>query len=83
MKIFEHSPLGSIVVKCAGVFNLKKLSNDNCECEELRQQFKRLLTHFMKLNILAANNCDNAWTQLQEFLQSQCKSDLFRLKSCN
>ena len=37
----------------------------------------------MKLNILAANHCDHALTQFQEFLQSECKSDLFRLKSFN
>ena len=61
----------------------KKLSNDDCECEELSQQFKRLLSHFMKLNILAANHCDNALTQFQESLQSECKSDQFRLKSFN
>ena len=37
----------------------------------------------MKLNILAANHCGNALTQFREFLQSECKSDLFRLKSFN
>ena len=70
MKILERSPPGSVVVIYAGVFDPKKLSNDDCECEELRQQFKGLLSHFMKLNILAANHCDNALTQFQEFLQS-------------
>ena len=40
----------------------KKLSNDDCKCEELNQQFKILLSHFMKLNILATNHCDNALT---------------------
>ena len=77
------SPLGSVVVKHAGVFDPKKLSNDDCDCEELSQQFKRLLSRFIKLNILAANHCDNALTQFQEFLQNDCKSDLFRLKSFN
>ena len=70
MKVLEHCALCSVVVKYAGVFDPKKLSNDDCECEELRQQFKGLLSHFMKLNILAANHCDNALTQFQEFLQS-------------
>ena len=37
----------------------------------------------MNLNILAANHCDNALTQFQKFWQSDCKSDLFRLKSFN
>ena len=37
----------------------------------------------MKLNILAANHCDNALTQFQESLQIECKSDQFRLKSFN
>ena len=37
----------------------------------------------MKLNILAPNHCDNALTQFLEFLQSESKSDLFRLKPCN
>ena len=37
----------------------------------------------MKLNILAASHCDNALTQFQEFLKSECKSDLFKLKSFN
>ena len=35
MKILEHSPLGSVVVIYAEVFDLKKLSNDDCDCEEL------------------------------------------------
>ena len=83
MKILERSPLGSVVVKCTGAFDPKKLSNGDCECEELNQQFKRLLSHFMKLNILAANHCDNALTQFQESLQIECKSDQFRLKSFN
>ena len=83
MKILERSPLGSVVVKYAGVFDPKKLSNDNCDCQELSQQFKRLLSHFIKLNILAANHCDNALRQFQEFFQSECKSDLFRLKPLN
>ena len=81
MKILECSPLGSVVVKYAGVFDPKKLSNDDCEWQELSQQFKRLLSHFMKLNILATNHCDNALTQFQVFLESECKSDLFWLKS--
>ena len=37
----------------------------------------------MKLNILAANHCDNAVIQFQSFLQSECKSYLFRLQSFN
>ena len=65
MRILERSPLGSVVVEYAGVFDPKKLFNDDCDCEELSQQFKRLLS------------------QLQEFLQSECKSDLFRLESFN
>ena len=64
MKILEPSPHGSVVVKYAGVFDPKKLTNDDCECEELSQQFKRLLSSdFMKLNIVAANHCDNALTK--------------------
>ena len=43
----------------------------------------RDLPHFMKLNIVAANHCENALTQFQELLQSEYKSDLFRLKSFN
>ena len=83
MKILKRSPLGSVVVKYAGVFDLKKLYNDDCDCEERSQQFKRLLSHFMKLNILAAIHCDNTLAQFQEFLQSECKSDLVRLKPFN
>ena len=69
MKILERSLLVSAVVKCAEVFDPKKLSNDECEFEELSQLFKRLLSHFIKLNILGANRCDNALTQFQEFLR--------------
>ena len=77
LKILEFSPLGSVVVKYVGVLDPIKLSNDDCEC------FKRQLSHFMKLNILAPNHCDNALTQFLEFLQSESKSDLFRLKPFN
>ena len=31
MKILERSPLGSVVVKYAGVFDPKKLSSDDCD----------------------------------------------------
>ena len=48
MEILECNPFGSVVVKYAGIFDPKKLSNDDCDCEELSQQFKRLLSHFMK-----------------------------------
>ena len=48
MTILKRSPLGSVVVKYAGVFDLKKLYNDDCDCEERSQQFKRLLSLFMK-----------------------------------
>ena len=79
MRILECSPLGSVVVKYAGVFDPKKLFSDDCDCEDL----KGLLSHFIKLNIPAANHFNNNLTQFQEFLQSECKSDLFRLKSFN
>ena len=35
MKVLEHCTLCSVVVKYAEVFDPKKLSNDDCECEEL------------------------------------------------
>ena len=79
MRILECSPLGSVVVKYAGVFDPKKLFSDDCDCEDL----KGLLSYFIKLNIPAANHFNNNLTQFQEFLQSECKSDLFRLKSFN
>ena len=56
MKTLERSPLGSVVVQYAGVFDPRKLSYDDCECEELCQEFKRLLSYFAKLNILVANH---------------------------
>ena len=83
LKILERSPLGSVVIEYGTFFDPKKLCNDDGDCEELSQQFKRLLSHIMKLNILAANHCDNALTQFQDFLQSECKSDLFRFKPFN
>ena len=42
MKILEYSPLGSAIVKYAGVFDPKKLSNDDCECEELNLRYYNL-----------------------------------------
>ena len=69
MKVLEHGPRGYLVKRQTGIFNLK-LSNDDSGCEELSQQFKRLL-HFMNLRILAANHRNNALAQLQEFLQSE------------
>ena len=33
MKILECSPPGSVVAKYAGVFDPKKLSYDDCDCE--------------------------------------------------
>ena len=69
MEVLERSPRGYLAKRQTGVFNLK-LSNDGSGCEELSQQFKRLL-NFMNLCIVAANHRNNALAQLQEFLQSE------------
>ena len=83
MKLVERSPLGTAVVKYAGVFDPRKLSSEDIDHENLSWQFKRLLSVFMKLNILAANSCDRALAEFQEFLQNECKTHLNRLKSFN
>ena len=54
----------------------KKLSNDDCECEELSQQFK---SHFMKLNILAPNHCDKFYDNSVEIT----KSILMKILECS
>ena len=66
-KIFQRSPLGSVVVRCSSVFDPNQVAVEGIELLECK--LKRLLSHFMKLRILTSAMCDQALTEFSDFVQ--------------
>ena len=75
-KIFERSPIGSVVVRNSNIFNPIVMANTT---EVLRSQFKVLLTHFIKLKVMPASDIDKSMSQFSDFIGHQLKlNDKFR-----
>ena len=76
-KIFERSPIGSVVVRNSNIFNPIVMANTT---EVLRSQFKVLLTHFIKLKIMPASDGDKSMSQFSDFIGHELKlnDDKFR-----
>ena len=89
--MFENSPIGSVVVHHASVFNPNYMSKE--ETVVLESKMKKLLAHFLKLKVFTAHVCDGAideYSQLivdrlmqlkfQEFDRSETRLDDFSSK---
>ena len=76
-KIFERSPIGSVVVRNSNIFNPIVMANTT---EVFRSQFKVLLTHFIKLKIMPASDGDKSMPQFSDFIGHELKlnDDKFR-----
>ena len=76
-KIFERSPIGSVVVRNSNIFNPIVMANTT---EVLRSQFKVLLTHFIELKIMPASDGDKSMSQFSDFIGHKLKlnDDKFR-----
>ena len=90
-KMFERSPIGSVVVLHASVLNPTFISQEKAEV--LESKMKKLLAHFLKLKVFTAHVCDRAideYSQLigdalikvkfQEFDRSETRLDDFYFK---
>ena len=65
-KIFERSPLGSVVVRTASIFNPKVLQSDPHLQNE--KKMKRLLNHLVNLKLIPATFADKALSQFSDYL---------------
>ena len=70
-KLFERSPLGSLILKSAAIFDPAKLRE--LPKEKIRDRWKMLLKCFIDLGILSPQQCDTATTQFKAFLDEKLK----------
>ena len=73
-KIFERSPIGSVVLRNSNIFNHIVMANTT---EVLRSQFKVLLTHFIKLKIMPASDENKSMPQFSDFNELKLNDDKF------
>ena len=70
-KLFERSPLGSLILKSAVIFDPAKLRE--LLKEKIHDRWKMLLKCFIDLGILSPQQCDTATTQFKAFLDEKLK----------
>ena len=70
-KLFEKSPLGSMFLHSANMFDPSFLSESSKNI--VIKRFKTLLEQLMKLNILAPKQCDQATAKFNYFLENELK----------
>ena len=69
-KMLEKSPIGSVVVRNASVFNPDSISVTK---EDLLKHLKRLQQHFVKIKVLTASHADKAFIQCGVFRKNDMK----------
>ena len=70
-KLFEKSPLGSLILKVAAIFDTAKFRE--LPMEKIHDRWKMLLKCFIDLGILSPQQCDTATTQFKAFLDKKLK----------
>ena len=80
-RLFEKSPLGSVVVRNADAFDPNVIAN--LEVHELQKRVKQILMHLLKLKILTASQSDKALDQSSSFYEQVKKMHLDELKLFN
>ena len=70
-KLFERSPLGSLILKSAVIFDPAKLLE--LLKEKIHDRWKMLLKCFIDLGILSPQQCDTATAQFKTFLDEKLK----------
>ena len=70
-KLFESSPLGSLILKSAAIFDPAKLRE--LPKEKIHDRWKMLLKCFIDLGILSPQQCDTVTTQFKAFLDEKLK----------
>ena len=77
--MFERTPISYSVVRYASVFDPKEIISVNAEF--LQSKMKKLLEHFVKLDILDNICCDKALDQFIHFIQNESTLNLDKFKS--
>ena len=70
-KLFDRSPLGSLILKSVAIFDSAKLQE--LPKEKIHDRWKMLLKCFIYLGILSPQKCDTATTQFKAFLDGKLK----------
>ena len=71
-KLFERSPLGSLILKSVAIFDPAKLRE--LPKEKTHDKWKMLLKCFIDLGILGPQQCDTATIQFKAFLDEKIKT---------
>ena len=71
-KIFERTPLGSIILRTAAIFNPESIMNST-NGTLLLKKLKLLLQHLVSLKLIPAHHADKAFAQLPEFISNEMK----------
>ena len=77
-KLFDRSPLGSVIVRNADALNPKVIAD--LEAHLLERKMNQILLHLLKLNILSSKDSDKALEQYSSFLEQLKKMHLNELK---
>ena len=71
-KIFERTPLGSIILSTAAIFNPESIMNST-NGTLLLKKLKLLLQHLVSLKLIPAHHADKAFAQFPEFISNEMK----------
>ena len=77
-KLFDRSPLGSVIVRNANALNPEVMAE--LEIHLLERKMNQILMHLLKLNILSTNDSDKALEQFCSFLEQVKKMHVDELK---
>ena len=78
LKLFDRSPLGSVIVRNADALNPKVIAD--LESHLIERKMNQILLHLLKLNILSSKDSDKALEQYSSFLEQVKKMHLNELK---
>ena len=79
--ILEKSPLHSVVVKNANVFDPKSIITR--PAESLRRNMKSLLKHTVSLKIISTSIAEKALSHYSNFISTKSQLDADKFKSLN
>ena len=71
-KLFEKSPIGSVIVRNACVFNPELITSSNDELNMINK-LKILVSHLIKLNLIHPQYGNRVVLQCKSFLQNEAK----------
>ena len=76
VKMFEKSPIGSVVALHPSVFNPIYIATEKAEV--LQSKMQKLLSHLLKLKVFTSNVCDSAFNEYGEFIGDELRRIKFQ-----